>query len=90
MNDLKFHILPPGRLIKNELKARNESKTAFAKAVRISIADLNKLLNGKYPLNNNLAKRIESHWGISSSFLLRIESHYKEALNLNKKRLERV
>ena len=52
----------PGEILKDEVEYRKISQRALARQMGISYSQLNEVLNGKRPVNTELALHIEQHF----------------------------
>ena len=66
----------PGEIIKDEIEYRGISQKKFADAINVSYSLLNEVLNGKRPLNTELALLIEKALDIPAEPLLKMQARY--------------
>ncbi len=66
----------PGEVLKDELEFRGISQRQFSKQLGISYSLLNEVLNGKRPVNTELALLIEAALGIDAEPLLNMQTRY--------------
>ena len=66
-----------GNYLKDYLEARDISQSEFATRLGISQKHMNEILNGKTRITMEMAGNIERLTGISSSFIVAIESRRK-------------
>ena len=70
------YLTHPGEVIKDEIEARGISQRKLAKEIGISYSQLNEVLNGKRPVNTELALLIEAAIDIPSTPLLTLQTRY--------------
>ena len=73
------YLTHPGEVIKDEIEARGISQRKLAKEIGIigiSYSQLNEVLNGKRPVNTELALLIEAALDIPSTPLLTLQTRY--------------
>lgn len=66
----------PGEVIKDEIEYRGISQRQLANEIGVSYSLLNEVLNGKRPLNTELALLISVALDIDAEPLLRMQSKY--------------
>lgn len=66
----------PGEILKDELEFRGISQKDLAENMNVSYSYINEVLNGKRPLNTELAMMIEVALGISAEPLLNMQMRY--------------
>ena len=66
----------PGEVIKDEIEFRGISQRRLAKEIGVSYSQLNEVLNGKRPVNTELALLIEAALDIPSTPLLTLQTRY--------------
>lgn len=66
----------PGEIIKDEIEFRGISQRRLAKEIGVSYSQLNEVLNGKRPVNTELALLIEAALDIPSTPLLTLQTRY--------------
>ena len=76
-NNLEPHYLThPGEVIKDELEYRGISQRCLANQIGVPASQLNEVLNGKRPLNAEMALLIEQALGIDAAPLLSLQMKY--------------
>lgn len=66
----------PGEVIKDEIEYRGVSQRALAAQIGISYSQLNEVLNGKRPLNTEIAMLIAAALDIDAEPLLTMQTRY--------------
>ncbi|MCQ2314439.1 MAG: HigA family addiction module antitoxin [Bacteroidales bacterium] len=66
----------PGEIIKDEIEYRGISQRALAMQIGVSYTQLNEVLNGKRPLNTEMALLISAALDIDAEPLLAIQTRY--------------
>ena len=66
----------PGEVIKDEIEFRGISQRRLAKEIGVSYSQLNEVLNGKRPVNTELALLIEAALDIPSTPLLTLQTRF--------------
>ena len=66
----------PGEVIKDEIEFRGISQRRLAKEIGVSYSQLNEVLNGKRPVNTELALLIEAALDSPSTPLLTLQTRY--------------
>lgn len=59
-----FYPIHPGEILKDEVEYRKISQRALARQMGISYSQLNEVLNGKRPVNTELALLLKQLWGL--------------------------
>ena len=76
-NNLKpYQPTHPGEVLKDELEYRGISQRGLARKLEISYSTLNEVLNGKRPLNTELAMMMEAALGIEAAPLMAMQNEY--------------
>ncbi len=75
-NITPFAPTHPGEILKDEIEFRGISQKELAENMNVSYSFLNEVLNGKRPLNTELAMMIEVALGISAEPLLNMQMRY--------------
>lgn len=75
-NIYPFYPTHPGEVIKDEIEARGISQRQLAREIGVSSSLLNEVLNGKRPVNTQLALLISAALDIDAEPLLRLQSKY--------------
>lgn len=78
MSNLKYSasLVPPGEIIKDELKARRLTQKSLAEMMRIPYARLNRIVNAQMPVSPGFALALEATLGISAEMLTNIQKRY--------------
>lgn len=66
----------PGEVIKDEIEYRGVSQRALAAKIGVSYSQLNEVLNGKRPLNTEMAMLIAAALDIDAEPLLTMQTRY--------------
>ena len=66
----------PGEVIKDEIESRGVSQRALATQIDVSYSQLNEVLNGKRPLNTEMAMLIAAALDIDAEPLLTMQTRY--------------
>lgn len=66
----------PGEVIKDEIEYRGISQRALAMQIGVSYTQLNEVLNGKRPLNTEMALLIGAAIGVDAEPLLAMQTRY--------------
>jgi addiction module HigA family antidote len=66
----------PGEVIKDEIEYRGVSQRALAAQIGVSYSQLNEVLNGKRPLNTEIAMLIAAALDIDAEPLLTMQTRY--------------
>lgn len=72
--------IPPGETIKELLRDRKISKKEFAFLMKMSIKDINKLLQGRMQLNYDIALQLENIFTLSAGFWINLQFNYMSDL----------
>lgn len=72
-----FYPTHPGEVIKDEIEYRGISQRQLAKEIGVSSSLLNEVLNGKRPMNTQLALLISVALDIDAEPLIRLQSMYE-------------
>ena len=67
----------PGRILRRELKARQLSANALARALRVPSGRIVDILNGKRSVTAETALRLTRHFGTSAGFWLNLQKAYE-------------
>lgn len=76
-NLTSFYPTHPGEVIKDEIEYRGISQRLLAKEIGVSSSLLNEVLNGKRPMNTQLALLISVALDIDAEPLIRLQSMYE-------------
>ncbi len=71
-----FYPIHPGEILKDEIEYRKISQRALARQMGISYSQLNEVLNGKRPVNTELALLFEAALGLDPEMLLSMQTRY--------------
>ncbi|MDD6552468.1 MAG: HigA family addiction module antitoxin [Prevotellaceae bacterium] len=71
-----FEPTHPGEVIKDEIEYRGIPQRKLATEIGVSYSQLNEVLNGKRPLNTELALLISKALDIDAEPLLRLQAKY--------------
>ena len=71
-----FYPIHPGEILKDEVEYRKISQRALARQMGISYSQLNEVLNGKRPVNTELALLFEAALGLDPEMLLNMQTRY--------------
>ena len=66
----------PCEILKDEVEYRKISQRALARQMGISYSQLNEVLNGKRPVNTELALLFEAALGLDPEMLLNMQTRY--------------
>lgn len=66
----------PGEIVKDEIDARGISQRKLAQTMGVSYSQLNEVLNGKRPINTELALLIEAALDLPATPLLSMQTRY--------------
>ena len=66
----------PGEVIKDEIEYRGVSQRALAAQIGVSYSQLNEVLNGKRPVNTEIAMLIAAALDIDAEPLLTMQTRY--------------
>ncbi|MDH6341548.1 addiction module HigA family antidote [Parabacteroides sp. PFB2-12] len=76
-NNLEPHIpTHPGEILKEEIGFRGISQRKLAAEMDVSYTQLNEVLNGKRPVNTELALLLEAALGLDAEPLLKMQARY--------------
>lgn len=73
---------PPGATIKEQLEDRCIGKEAFAAMMEMSEQKMSSLLDGRIPLTEEIAARLETVLGVPAQFWNNLETIYREKLKI--------
>lgn len=84
-NEINLDIeLHPGEVLKDELQARNITKSAMAIKLGMYPSHFNDIVRGKRNLTANIAIRLENELGINAEFWLSLQMDYDLYTERNK------
>ena len=69
-------MFPPHHFLMEEFQARNIEQKELAQALDISVPYVNDLLHGRRRMTIPVALKLETAWGISAEFWLRLWLNY--------------
>ena len=70
------YLTHPGEVVKDEIEYRGISQRKLAEEIGVAYSQLNEVLNGKRPLNTELALLLEAALDIPASPLLAMQTRY--------------
>jgi addiction module HigA family antidote len=70
----------PGRILRRELKARELSANALARALRVPSGRIVDILNGKRSISAETALRLGRHFGNDAMFWINLQAQYDLAV----------
>ncbi len=70
----------PGKILKDELKARNLSINRLALAIRVPSGRLTYIVNGKRNITPDTALRLARYFGTSAAFWVNLQARYDLAV----------
>jgi addiction module HigA family antidote len=70
----------PGRILRRELRARNLSANALARALRVPSGRIVDILNGKRAISAETALRLGRYFGNAPQFWVNLQAQYELAL----------
>lgn len=70
----------PGRILKDELDARNLSMNRLALALRVPSGRLTYIVNGKRNITPDTALRLARYFGTSAAFWVNLQARYDLAI----------
>lgn len=73
-------ISPPGDTIADLLEERNWTQAQLAECLGYTVEHINLLINGKAPIDEEIALKLERVLGSTAAFWLRYEAQYCAAL----------
>ena len=71
-----FYPIHPGEIIKDEIEYRGISQRQLSKQIGVSYSVLNEVLNGKRPVNTELALLIEAALNMDADTFVRMQARY--------------
>lgn len=75
-----FEPTHPGSLIREELEERKLTQAKLAEQIGVSPSLLNEVINGKRPVNTELALLLEAALGIPAHIMLDLQADYNMQL----------
>lgn len=79
-----YIAVPPGETIKEQLENRRMTQKEFAERMGLTQKHVSQLINGEVQLTQNVANKLNYVLGLPASFWNRLESTYREQLELAK------
>ena len=73
-------LLHPGEVLEMELIARGLTKSKFAMDIKMYPSHMSDILKGKRNITEEIALKIESKFGISAEFWMRLQVEYNITL----------
>ena len=70
----------PGRILRRELRARDHSANALARALRVPSGRIVDILNGKRAISAETALRLGRYFGNDPRFWINLQAQYELAL----------
>jgi addiction module HigA family antidote len=70
----------PGRILRRELRARELSANALARALRVSSGRIVDILNGKRSISAETALRLGRYFGNDAQFWINLQAQYELAV----------
>ena len=70
------YLTHPGEVIKDEIEYRGISQRKLAEEIGVAYSQLNEVLNGKRPLNTELALLLEAALDLPATPLLAMQTRY--------------
>jgi len=70
----------PGRILRDELRARSLSANALARALRVSSGRIVDILNGKRAISAETALRLGRYFGNDPQFWMNLQAQYDLAV----------
>lgn len=80
----------PGEVLKDEIEARELSKTETAQKLGMQPGNLSELFKGKRNITAALALKLEDLLGISAEFWLNLQSRYEITVLRNERKKEKL
>ena len=68
--------IPPGRILKHEMTARNLSANKLALALRVPSGRITQIINGKRCISAETALRLGRYFNNSAQFWMNLQSKY--------------
>ncbi len=79
---LPARIIPPGRILRVELRARRVTWRQLAREMRRPPADIRKMLRGQRGITADDARGLAAAFGTSAGFWTNLEAQYQDHLAL--------
>ncbi len=71
------YIPPPAETVEELLSERRIGREAFAGSLNLSESQYNKFRAGDLPISKTMSVQLESIFGVSADFWLRLENQYR-------------
>ena len=71
-----FYPIHPGEILKDEIEYRGITQRDLAEKMGISYSQLNEILNGKRPVNTEIALLFEAALGLEPEALINMQTRY--------------
>jgi addiction module HigA family antidote len=71
-----FYNIHPGEIVKDEVEFRGIKQRDLASQMGISYSQLNEILNGKRPVNTEIALLLEATMGLPPKMLVNMQADY--------------
>jgi len=71
-----FYPIHPGEILKDEIEYRGITQCALAAKIGVSYTQLNEVLNGKRPVNTEIALMFEAALGLEPEALVNMQTRY--------------
>ncbi|MBR1889447.1 MAG: HigA family addiction module antidote protein [Alloprevotella sp.] len=75
-NKRPYEVLPPGAILKSELRARGLRQTEFAESIGVDKTALSLILSGKRSISTEFAIKLEEALGTPASNWLNLQNQY--------------
>lgn len=75
-NLIPFEPTHPGELIRDELQSIGMTQSKLAERIGVSPSLLNEVINGKRPVNTELALLLEASIGVPADIWLNLQAEY--------------
>lgn len=85
-----FEPTHPGEILGEELQARGLTQKKFAAMLGVSYSVLNEIINGKRPINTELAFKIEAATGTKAYIWVELQTQYNYWTTKKSKKLSSV
>ena len=81
----------PGKILKNELQARNFSQKGFASIIGMQPTMLNEIIREKRPITATVAILLEKTLGVPADFWMRLQYQYElDKVRINERTIRKV
>lgn len=76
----------PGEILREEVLAYyGVSPTEAARTLSVEPAQLELILAGQAPIDQDLAERVEAEWGVSAELMVNVQRHFDKAHRPNRR-----